>query len=381
MGTLTAELITDLVQMEPVEDRWRQLAESRSNGFITPEWFRSWWECQGCDSGASPLVSVVRREDGTVAGVMPLVLDESSRPRAVRFAGATIGDRFGPAAESADEVAVAAATLAALERAGLDGTMLLFEHADTDCHWWRGMQNGSAVRRAIVEQQHTAAYYIDLRGLDWDGYLASRSSNFRKQVRRAERTLVRDHGMTMRSTTAESLDADLVELFRLHDMRLDLLGGSTLQGGARRAIRRFAQEAFERGWLRLLTLEADGGPIASFLGWRVGDSFVSYQGGFDPAYSKQSVGFAMEALTVRSAIEEGAASFDFLLGAEDWKCRFTDLSRPSQTAIVLRHGRPLWVLVTAEAQARAIAERIERRPALKRVVQSMHGLIPTARRS
>ncbi|MBS1878078.1 MAG: GNAT family N-acetyltransferase [Actinobacteria bacterium] len=379
MGTLSAELIDDLVQMEPVEDRWRDLAESRSNAFVTPDWFHSWWEFQGSRS-SSPLISVVRREDGSIAGLMPLVLDRSSRPRAIRFAGASIGDRFHPIAEVEDEDEVAAATLAALEGAGLDGTMLLFEHASSESRWWR-MQNGPPAKRKIVEQQQTVAPYIDLRGLDWDGYLAKRSRKFRKQVRRAERTLTREHGMRIRTTDAETLDSDLAVLFRLHDLRRNMLGGSSLGPPARRSLRRFALAAQRRDWLRLIVLEADGGPIAAFLGWRFGDSFVSYQGGFDPAWSKQSVGFALEALAIRAAIEEGAAEYDFLLGTEDWKRRFTDEERPSQTAIVLRAGRPVWALVAAEARLRALADRFERRPATRKLVRSMHGLIPTARRS
>ena len=62
---------------------------------------------------------------------MPLVLDESSRPRAVRFAGASIGDRFRPAATESEEISVAAATMKALEVAGLDRRIILLECADT----------------------------------------------------------------------------------------------------------------------------------------------------------------------------------------------------------------------------------------------------------
>jgi CelD/BcsL family acetyltransferase involved in cellulose biosynthesis len=379
MGTLTAELTTDLVQMGPVEDRWRELAVKRSNGFITPEWFRSWWE--GHRESSSPLISVARRADGSVAGVMPLVLDTSSLPRAIRFAGASIGDHFHPAAEAADEADVAAATMTALERAGLDRSMVLLEHADSDGEWWRGMRSHSPIRRAIVEQQQTRAYYIDLRERDWDSYLAARSRNFRQKVGRSERRLLREHGMTVRSADQRTLDADLNELFRLHDLRRDPLGGSSLRGAGRHSVRSFAREAHQQGWLRLLTLEADGGPVASFLGWRAGNCYVHYQSGFDPAWSHRSVGFVLTALTVRSAIEEGATKFDFLLGTEEWKSRFTDESRPSQTSIVLRARRPVWALVAAHAQARKLAERIENRHRLRSLARSMHVLIPTARRS
>ena len=380
MSLLNAELITDASVIAPIEAEWRVLAEQRSNGFITPEWFRSWWENQGHQS-SSPLISVVRRPSGSVAGVMPLVLDESSRPRAIRFAGATIGDRFHPAASEADEVSVALATMRALKIAGLDQRMILLERADTDSHWWRLMQRVSSVRRTIVEQQQTVVPFIDLTGLDWETYLARRSKNFRKQVRRAERALVRRHSMKLRSATDETLSADIAELFRLHDLRRNGLGGSSLDAAARRSLRAFAFAAHRQGWLRLSVMEADGAPVSALFAWRVGESYVSYQGGFDPAWAKLSVGVAIEAINVRKAIEEGAAEYDFLLGTESWKRRFTTDARPTQTAVLLRARHPTRVLVAAEAQARRAGGGMRERKHVSNLIRSLHGLIPTARGS
>jgi CelD/BcsL family acetyltransferase involved in cellulose biosynthesis len=380
MSRLRAELITDISGIAPIEDDWRALAEQRSNGFIVPEWFRSWWDHQGHTS-SSPLISVVRRSDGSVAGIMPLVLDESSRPRAIRFAGATIGDRFHPAASEADEASVATATMQALEVAGMDHRMVLLECVDTRSRWWRLMQGVSSLRHTIVEQQQTAVSFIDLRGLDWETYLSRRSTNFRKQIRRGERRLVREHAMKLRSATGDTLEADIAELFRLHDLRRNGFGGSSLEASARQTLAAFAIAAHRRGWLRLNLMEVDGAPMAAFLGWRVGDCYVSYQGGFDPAWSKRSVGVAIEAMNIRNAIEEGAAEYDFLLGTEDWKRRFTAEARPTQTAVLLRARRPTRLLVAAEARARRAGSRIHEHKGVSGLVRSMHGLIPTARRS
>jgi CelD/BcsL family acetyltransferase involved in cellulose biosynthesis len=380
MSRPIAELITDVAAIAPIEDDWRRLAERRSNGFITPDWFRSWWEHLGSLS-STPLIAAVRDSEGAIVGVMPLALDESSRPRAIRFAGASIGDRFHPAAEPEQEVAVAAATMRALETAGLDRRMILLECADTSSRWWREMQGASPIRRTIVEQQKTVVPFIDLEGLDWETYLGQRSRNFRKQLRRAERALVREHSMTLRSATAASLESDLAELFRLHDLRRNQLGGSSLDDRARQALSAFALAAQRRGWLRLNLMEADGANVSGLLGWRVGDSYASYQGGFDPTWSRSSVGVTNEAMCVRNAIEEGAAEYDFLLGTEDWKLRFTDATRPTQTAVVLRARRPTRLLVAAEAQARRAGSRLGERPGMGNLVRSMHGLIPTARGS
>ena len=312
---------------------------------------------------------------------MPLVLDESSRPRAVRFAGASIGDRFHPAASETDEISVAAATMKALETAGLDRRMILLECADTRSRWWRLMQGASSIRRAIIEQQQTMVSFITLAGLDWESYLAMRSQKFRKQIRGNERRLLRDHDMTLRSATGATLEADLSELFRLHDMRRADSGGSSLDDRSRQALTAFAAAAQQRGWLRLNLMEVDAKPISGFFGWRVGQTYASYQGGFDPAWAKSSVGVAIESMNIRNAIEEGAGEYDFLLGTEDWKRRFTDEMRPTQTAVLLRARRPTRLLVAAEAQARRAGSRLGERPGFGNLVRSMHGLIPTARGS
>lgn len=377
---LSAELITDVPRLAPIEDRWRELAVARSNAFVTPEWFHSWWQNQGKDC-CTPLISVARRPDGQIAGVMPLVLDGSSRPRAIRFAGASIGDRFHPAARVEDEVEVTKATIAALGSSGLGRRMLLFERSDPTARWWRASREADPRQWTLVEQQQTSVPYIDLRGLDWDGYMATRSQKFRKQVRRGDRVLLGEHGMVMRQADPATVTADFTELFRLHDLRRSGLGGSSLSPAARRSLHAFAAAACERGWLRLNVLEAEHRQVASFLGWRIGDVFDSYQGGFDPHWADLSVGFAIEAMTIRGAIEEGAHEYDFLLGTEDWKRRFTDLSRPNQTAILLGARRPIALLVAAEARARRLSNGLTRNHGVGRLAHAMHRVIPTARRA
>jgi CelD/BcsL family acetyltransferase involved in cellulose biosynthesis len=377
---MKAGLITDVSGIGEVEDEWRALAESRGNGFVTPEWFRSWWAHRG--SSSSPLISVARRDDGSVAGVMPLVLDASSRPRAIRFAGATLGDRFHPAAAEADEDAVAAATMAALEAEGVHRYMVLLEHVELERGWWREMRAAASTQRAGTEQQHTEVPYISLDGLDWDGYLAGRSKNFRQQVRRRERGLRREHRLEVRSATAATLEADLATLFELHSLRWSERGRSSLEAPESiEVVSDFTRAAARRDWLRLRLLEVDGDAVAAFLGWRVGGSYAFFQSGFDPAWSDRSVGLVLMALTVRSAIEEGAAEFDMLLGTEAYKRRFTDANRPAVTVALPPAMRPVRLLVAGEATARRLGRGLAQRRGSGPVARRLRSLLPTRRRS
>jgi CelD/BcsL family acetyltransferase involved in cellulose biosynthesis len=375
-----AELIGDPAGIRGVEDGWRELAVARSNGFVTPEWFWSWHCYRGQRS--TPLVSVARRPDGGLAGVMPLVLDTTRRPRAIRFAGAALGDRFHPAAAVEDEDEVAEATARALAAAGLGRRMLVLDHVESDRTWWQRMAAASPVRVARTEQQHTRCPYVSLEGLDWEGYLAGRRQKFRKNLRQGERRLLREHAARLISAGEDDLRAGLDHLFRLHALRFPGRESSLTSGGAEPVLRAWAEAAHRRGWLRLNLLEAEGEIVAAVLAWRVGRSYATYQGGFDPAWSGSSVGTVLEGMTIRRAIEEGASEYDFLLGEEDYKRRFTgDSARSAHTVVMTGAHRPLRVLVAGEAGARRLAGSLQDRPALARVARSLRALLPTARGS
>jgi len=118
--------------------------------------------------------------------------------------------------------------------------------------------------------------------------------------------------------------------------------------------------------------------VAAFLGWRLGDVFAFYQQGFDPAWSRRSVGVVIAAVTIREALEEGANEFDFLLGTEEYKSSFTTTARPGATIVLTRAMHPTRLLIAGEARAR---RAIAGRPALGRVVRSLARLVPTPRRS
>jgi CelD/BcsL family acetyltransferase involved in cellulose biosynthesis len=349
---------------------------------VSPEWFRSWWPHQ--DGTCTPLIVAVHRPDGTLAGVMPLVLDASSRPRAIRFAGASIGDSFHPAASEEDEDAVAAAAMAALEEHGIDRTMLLLENVAPGGSWWREMQDVSSLRRAAVEQQKNELVYIPLHSLDWDWdtYLAGRSKNFRRRVRRREKSLRRDHQVELRMSTDSTLEADLERFFDLHLLRWSKRGRSSLEAvGVKPVLTSFAGEAQRNGWLRLSLLEVDGTAVAAFLGWRVGRVYAFYQQGFDPTWSDHSVGFVLATLMIREAMAEGADEFDFLLGTEDYKRAFSDSARLAETVVLPKAASMTRLVVSAKAGARRAGRRIADSHAFGARARSLGGMLPTSRAS
>jgi CelD/BcsL family acetyltransferase involved in cellulose biosynthesis len=369
-------LITDPAEIASIEDDWRCLAEPAGNAFVTPEWFKSWWEHR--PAATSPVIATARRSDGSLAGVTPLVLDFARRPRMIRFAGASFGDRFMPVAREAEQAAVAATTMRALGNAGLDRYTLVLNHIDPHGSWWKAIQRESAGQRVAIVQQRFEQPYIALEGLDWEGYLESRSSSFRKKLRQRERKLENAHEIVVRSATTETLETDLSRFFALHESRWQ--GGSSLDSpNAREFLCAFARAADRNGWLRLRLLEVDGTAVAAFFGWRLGGTFTFYQSGFDPSWSDLSVGIVLLTRTIRAAIEEGASEFDMLLGTEDYKRRFQNASRDVQTVVLPKAMAPARLLVAAEARARTWGHRVARRPVGAATSRTLRRLLPTSR--
>jgi len=373
------QLISSIGALDAVEDEWRALAESRGNAFITPEWFRSWHGQYG--AGQTPAVVVVRSEDGSIRGVVPLVGDLGGFPRRVRFAGANLGDHLQPAATLQNEVEVAAAAGRAVAEAGR-WSMVVLDNVEVGAAWAREMVAAGGLKSDAHRQ--AALPHVNLSEFgSWEVYLASRSRNFRSQIGRFRRRLEREHQVEFRRTSDPArLAEELDTFFRLHDARWASKGGSSSAGErARRFHFDFAARALERGWLRLWTLDVDGEPAAAWYGWLLGGRYAYYLAGFDPRWSDQRVGLILLAHTVRSAFEEGADEYDMLLGEEPYKDRFASSQRQVETVLATPARHPARALAATEVSVWRLARRLpeHRRLRLREALGSVAKRLPGER--
>jgi CelD/BcsL family acetyltransferase involved in cellulose biosynthesis len=92
-----------------------------------------------------------------------------------------------------------------------------------------------------------------------------------------------------------------------------------------------------RGWLEFWLLKLDGDPVAAQFAFRYRDTVFSLQEGFDPAYSTDSVGYALRAHAIRQFISEGVRRYDFLGGQSPIKQRWG--ARPG-VYLSIRFARP-----------------------------------------
>jgi CelD/BcsL family acetyltransferase involved in cellulose biosynthesis len=305
----SAQRAVDLVdRIEPLREDWARLAADATNIFATLEWNELWWRHYG--RGRDLRIAISRCSDD-VEAIVPLFVWSERPVRILRLLGHGHGDRLGPICEG-DPATVAGALRSAL--AAVPHDLFVGDWLAGDRDWSRAL-DGRVLR--------TTGYPIlALAGRSWDELLAGTSGRFRKSIRHSRNRLERRHAVRFRSTDAVTLNRDLDSVFRLHRARFGRHRGCHFCREYEPFQREFAALALERDWLRLLVLELDGEVVAAEFGFLFHDAYFAYQGGRDPAWERESVGFVLEVETIRRALEEGAVEFRFLGGEEPYKYRF-----------------------------------------------------------
>jgi len=261
-----------------------------------------------------------------LAAILPLYVARARPIRVVRFVGHGISDELGPVCDRNGKIGVTALQQA-LEARVWDWDVFLGDLMPGD-QPWSALLAGKEVRRE-------ASPVLRIGGRTWEEFLASRSGNFREQVRRRERKLAREHELRYRLADEDSLEEDFETLLRLHRARwadrdsTDFIATRDFQWD-------FAVQALANGWLRLWVMEVDDRPVAAWYGFRFGDAECYYQAGRDPDWDGYSVGFVILAHTIREAFNDGLEEYRLLRGGEAYKDRFASDVHELETVVVCR---------------------------------------------
>lgn len=333
-----------LPSLDAARVEWEQDPGLQPHVFATWEWLDAWWRHHG--AGKELLLHVARSEQGAPVSILPLYAWRPRRVRVLRFIGHGPADELGPIAAAGHAEAAVHALRLVLRRLRWD--VFLGELLPRDRSW--------STRLCAGVWSRDASPVLRVPRGGWEEFLASRSGNFREQLRRRRRALERAGRVRFRLADARSLDADLDALFALHLARW---GRSRTSFRDSAFHRDFARRALERGWLRLWMLELDGRPIAAWHGFVVGTIASYYQAGREPACERFSVGFLLLAHSLRAAIEEGVTEYRFGRGAEPYKYRFADLDRGLES-IVLWRGALGGAAVAGARVARSVVRGLRR---------------------
>ncbi len=348
-GTRPVDVRFELVdRLESLREEWTQLAEQGQNVFATWEFSTTWWQHFG--AGRRLLTVGCHDSRGDLFAILPLYLWRRRPLRVMRFLGNGAGDILGPICRPERYADAASVLRRLLEVAPWDWDVFVGENLPGEQRWPQRL-GGQLIRR----EGNPVLRTVD----SFDQFLAGRTHNFRQKVRQWDRQLARRGRVRYRLSDSTTLDADLDELFRLHEANF---GAHSAFGGRRTAFHRaFAHRALERGWLRLWLLELDDRPVAAHYGFRFGDVESFYQSGRDPALQHESPGMALLAHAIRSSFDDGIREFAFLRGHEPYKYRFaTD-----------DHGLDNVCLVRGPAAAAALAfiQALRSSPATRKLLR------------
>jgi CelD/BcsL family acetyltransferase involved in cellulose biosynthesis len=330
VGRSDARRLPDLrftihTSFDALEPAWRELAQASTNVFSTIEWARVWWD--EFARGRQLLLGSCTDRRGRTVAIVPMYVAVERPLRAIRFVGHGPGDQLGPVCAPEDRGRAAYALGRALDRRELAWDVFLGEQLPGDEAWTTLLGARSLTRDGypILRFEHS----------DWDAYLASRSPSFRKETRRTERRLEKEHAVTYRQTESpDTLDEDLDTLFALHRTRWS--DEQSPFAGLETFHRAFAAIALERRWLLLTFLEIDGDPVAAWYGFRFAEAQFHYQSGRDPAWDDASVGYVLVTHSVRKALEDGLREYRFLRGRQEYKYHFANTDPGLETVGVAR---------------------------------------------
>ncbi len=344
--------VQEAQSLDELRDDWTRLAELDGDVFKTWEWARAWEDACGAEGR---VLLTFRRPGEPLAGIVRLARTGPAPMRLVGFEGQGAADQVGPICAPEDRAAIAVALRRAIATGHGQPRALLARGLMREEDW------ATLLDGIVLKTQPSPV--LELAGRDWDGWLSSKSSNFRQQVQRRERKLVRDHGLTYRAVTSPAaLTAALEEFVTFHDAHWQ--GESNfLSSDGRELHPAFARSALERGWLRCWVAELDGRAAAYWLGYRFGGDYWFFQLARNPEWRKASIGMVLLAHTVRCAFEEGATRYRFLSGTHDYKLRFADADAGHETVLVAaaRFARPARLAVaTGRRIPDSFLERIRR---------------------
>jgi CelD/BcsL family acetyltransferase involved in cellulose biosynthesis len=339
MSKIVVEELSGSQALSTLGPEWRALFnEASASPFLSWEWITTWHNWLGKEK--HPRLFCAREGDRLV-GLLPLGAEERRlkgtgiRVRRLAFLGEGLG-----AADYLDVL-----SLPGYEQKCADA---LFDHiaqhtefdfleleglaSDSQSLPWLALRLGGG---ASPKCRLTPRYVCPQVRLDgsWEEVLrrTRRPDYFAYCLRRLRKL----RGFDYRAVTSADETAHAVERFlTLHGLSWAHRGGSDAirLPEARSFLRDVTLRLARAGWSRFEEIWIEGECRASLFGIDVGERYSFYLSGYDPAWSKYSLGFSLVGLSISGAVERGKRHYDFLRGAEPYKFEWANETRATVAA-------------------------------------------------
>jgi CelD/BcsL family acetyltransferase involved in cellulose biosynthesis len=354
---LEIEVVDTLDGAQALSGRWDALAVDAGLPLCTPGWMLSWWRHMA--PSPSELRMLALREGDDLVALAPWFAHRGEGGRLdMRFLGAELSDRVDVLCVPGREREVAAALRAGILALSPRPDLVAFEAVPERSRWTREL---AGARLARYENSVIVAPTVALPqdGAGFEGWMASRSSNFRSQMRRMRRRLAERGGQVRQIVDPGETGAALDALLSMHAGRWEGRAESRLTGPGVREWLGEAAAAMGPDRLRLWAAEIDGELISVQLFQAAGSEIKYWNGG----WLEQHADVKPTMLTILAAIEDaiarGQRRLDLGAGTHDYKLRFADGEDPiAWGGLIVRNGR--WLRTRAELAPRVLRYRAKR---------------------
>lgn len=326
MSTLTeTRLLKSIGALGITEEAWNALAsESETNSiFQTYQWMSSWEKVFG--GQCEPWYFSVADPSGIV-GVAPLMVKPGLMgDRIVRFLGDGKAD-YCDFLIKGEKQQVLEAICQALFAAREQWDIIELNNIP-------GESSTAALAQAICQRAGFRVLQRDLYSspaLLIKGHEEEAQAIFNKAgLRRRLNYFQRSGGLTYKHLTGNAVLPYLERFFDQHIARWsDSASPSLFLNERNRAFyRELAVAMAGKGWLLLSIVELVGQPLAIHYGFDYNGKLLWYKPSFDRTHAKHSPGLVLLKGLMGYALEHGREEFDFTIGDEPFKSRFTNRTR------------------------------------------------------
>jgi CelD/BcsL family acetyltransferase involved in cellulose biosynthesis len=359
--SVRGELVDDPARLAAHVAAWDELAVAAGRPYCAPAWMLAWWS--ELAPPAARLRVALAHDGENLIGVAPCWSDPAAGPERLRFLAAPMCSPTGPLAVPGREPQVAEVLAGALAGASPAPRLLVLDREPTDSPWPELFARAWPVGRGVAARiaETVAAPAVSLNGFDaFDDWLAARTRNFRSQARQGRRRLS-EAGATCRQLVEPSeIAAALPDLARLHHMRRDPRGGSTvLDEGGLRMLAVAAEELAPAGRLWISQVAGPDGTVAALLFVAAGGTGAYWNGGFDDAWGRSRPGLQALLLAVEESVRRGLRELDLGPGDQHYKGRLADRRR-ELASVSLRPRDARYPLTAARLAPSDLSARLRR---------------------
>lgn len=367
---LRFEVFRDFEYLKQIRPRVEELSAAypAASIFSSLDWLISWWE--SFHSKRELLVLAAFDSKAQLAGFAALYLSEKTLLgivplRCVQFVGDGSGDsdNLDFVVRPGFEHAFANKLLEYLRAHGGQWDIVRLNTMPADSpvtdRIERLLRNG---RWTVFTGERDRSLILLPAG--WDEYLATLSSEDRKNIIRYRRRIEQRYALRVYRCTREcELPTCLGALYRLHQLRWQGRGehGAFASRERRELYERLSLRLLDNNRLEFWILELNGEIAACQFAMRYRDNVYQLQEGYDPAHSSDRVGMVLRAEVLRQLISEGIRTYDFLGGTDAYKQRW-GASRGYYRDIALARAWSMGSVVLKSARyGKATKERLRLR--------------------